>query len=238
MGAFDFAMGTLSSLSSAFSLPKGAGKNTVSLNGLSITVADNTRRAFSEFTTGMRMLHKHSIHHSYDVASIARQNLKLLHTNLTADPQYRHTVAKIRSGALKSSQKVYLPLFGDDEISSGLLYLPAGHSVVPPMAGANVRLDQNGLFPPPGSVASDNDDGYQLYLGLVGSTYIDSAPRTHMKSPGRIAVSTKQNTFESSPICVKRGDAYIEEPLYHKVHRLFTDRESGLLLSLHINTHH
>lgn len=222
MGAFDFAMGTLSFLSSAFSSPKRAGKNVPKLNELSITLDDNARRAISEFTTGMRMLHKHSSSHGFNIATVARQNLKLLHTNLSASNEYRKAISMIRFGKVSSHHWTWVPLSNDDEIASGLLYLPDGHTVAPYTSGANVAIHQNELHLP-FSTNNNSDIGYQLYLGLVGNTHIE------YKEPITI-------TSGSTTTLLKRGDTFSEEPPYIKLQRLTSGREPSLLLNVHIKT--
>ncbi|KPJ97043.1 MAG: hypothetical protein AMJ55_00580 [Gammaproteobacteria bacterium SG8_15] len=225
MGAFNFAMGTLSSLSSAISLPKGPGKNAVNLNELSITLDDNAQRAFTEFTTGMRMLHKHSTRHGFNLASIARQNLKLLHTNLGASQAYRKTIQKIRSGMVSSNHWAWLPLAENDGITCGLLYVPAGHTVAPHTAGANVTIHQNELHSP-FAAAENYDIGYQLYLGLIGSTHIECTQPNRRVTPA----------IEHSKSLLKRGDTFMEEPLYSQIRRLSAGREASLLLNVYIKT--
>ncbi|HEY5603228.1 MAG TPA: hypothetical protein VIM41_08980 [Gammaproteobacteria bacterium] len=232
MGAFDFAMGRLSSLSSAFSLPKGSGKNPVKVNNLSIALSDNALRAFTEFTIGMRMLHKHSIHHGFSVANITRQNLKLLHTNLNATPAYRETIAKIRSRAVTSNHWAWLPLLANKEINAGLLYLPAGHSVTPFTAGANVTLYQKGLHTP-FPAAGSGSAGSQLYLGLTGETYIECVPPATALAPSGLAFSAFNKKIEATS-CIKRGDTFVEDPALHKVHRLISTHEPCLLLNVHM----
>ena len=222
MGAFNFTMGTLSS---AFSLPKASGKNPVNLNELSITLDDNGQRAFTEFTTGMRMLHKHSTRHGFNLASIARQNLKLLHTNLGATQVYKKTIHKIRSGRVNSNHWAWLPLADNDGITCGLLYLPAGHTVAPHTAGANVTIHQNGLHSP-FAFAENYGAGYQLYLGLIGSTHIECGQQAKMVA----------STLDHSTSLLKRGDTFVEEPLYNTIRRLTADREPSLLLNVYIKT--
>jgi hypothetical protein len=225
MGAFNFAMGTLSSLSSAFSLPKGSGKNDVNLNELSIALDDNAQRAFTEFTTGMRMLHKHSTRHGFNLASIARQNLKLLHTNLGVSQVYRKTIQKIRSGRVSSNHWAWLPLAENDGITCALLYVPASHTVAPHTAGANVTIHQNELHSP--FVAAENYGiGYQLYLGLIGSTHIECGQQARMDAPA----------IDRAMSLLKRGDTFVEEPLYNTIRRLSADREPSLLLNVYIKT--
>ncbi|WP_455209061.1 hypothetical protein [Kaarinaea lacus] len=231
MGAFDFAMGTLSSLSSAFSLSKGTRKSTVNLNDLSIILDDNARRACSDFATGMRMLHKHSVHHSFSVDSISQQNLKLLHTNLKANRAYRNTIAKIRSRAVKSNHWAWLPLLQEIEINAGLLYLPTGHTVSPQTAGANVTIHKNELHTP-FATAAKTKVGYQLYLGLMGSTYIECIEPAAAVSRNELPIANSE--IASAPICVKRGDTFIEDPRQSCIRRLFSSKGPSLLLNVHL----
>lgn len=237
MGAFDFAIGTLSSLSSALSLPKGTGKHTVNLNDLSIALDDHSQRAFSEFATGMQMLHKHSIHHDFNVAAIARENLKLLHTNLSVNPLYRNTITRIRSGAVTSNHWAWLPLFNDDSINAGLLYLPAGHNVAPHTEGANITIHQSELRLPFKEGIKNKLD-HLLFLGLVGSSYINCGQQSHDTAPVKKAVSTSNNDFASASLCLKRGEAFVEEPPHRIVHRVFSHREPCLMLNVHLMLTH
>lgn len=233
MGAFDFAMGTLSSLSSALSLPKGTGKHVINLNDLSITLDEHSQRAFSEFATGMQMLHKHSIHHDFNVATIARQNLKLLNTNLSENPVYRNTIAKIRSGAVTSNHWAWLPLFNNDSVNAGLLYLPAGHAVAPHTEGANITIHQKELRVPFKECDKSKLD-HLLFLGLVGNSYINCAQQPRGPAPVKPAVSAANNDIESASLCIKRGEAFAEEPPHRIVHRVFSHREPCLLLNVHL----
>ncbi|MCI0507923.1 MAG: hypothetical protein L0Z73_17695 [Gammaproteobacteria bacterium] len=233
MGAFEFAMDTLSSISSAFSQPKGTAKNTFNLNDLSISLDDNATRAFSEFITGMRMLHKHSIHHGCSIAAITRQNLKLLQTNLNATKAYRNTIRRIRSNAVRSNHWAWLPLVNNEDINAGLLYLPTGHIVAPRTAGANVTIHQKELhipFPADGK----SNTGYQLYLGLMGKTCIEFSHPVTVDSEARSTVSTFNNDIESTPICIKRGGTFVEEPALRTVSRLYSTQEPCLLLNIHL----
>jgi len=229
MGAFDFAIGTLSSLSSALSL-QGVSKNTVNLNDLSITPDNHSLRAFSEFATGMQMLHKHSIHHDFDIATIAGQNLKLLHTNLNANANYRNTIARVRAGSVTSHNWAWLPLFTNEIINAGFLYLPAGHAVAPHTEGANVTIHQNELRSPFRENDKSKQD-QQLFLGLVGNSYINLFSQSNHLPPESTGPSS--HDLKSASLCLKRGDAYVEEPPQKSVHRVFSHRGPCLLLNVH-----
>ena len=233
MGAFDFAMGTLSSISSAFTSSKGGNEKTINLNDFRIELDNNAQRAFAEFSTGMQMLHKHSVHNSFNVVTITEQNLKLLHGNLKTNQAYKKTITQIRSRTVKSNHWAWLPLFSDTNISAGLIYLPAGHSVAPNTAGANVTIRQNTLHIP-FSQTEENSVGHQLYLGLMGNTSIEC------KGPGfNSSTSYKvvnKNTAEGKlcSVNIKRNDAFIEDPLHNKVQRLYSSQESCLILNVHL----
>ena len=228
MGAFDFAMGTLSALSSALSI-QGARKNTVNLNDLTINLDDQSQRAFSEFSTGMRMLHKHSIHHDFDMAAIARQNLKLLHTNLSANKNYRNTIAKVRSGSVTSHNWAWLPLYNNEIVNAGFLYLPAGHAVAPHTQGANVTIHQNELRLP--FRENDSQLDHQLFLGLVGNTYINLLSQSSFSHP--VTTDVASLDLNSASLSLRRGGAYVEEPPHRIVHRVFSHRDPCLLLNVH-----
>ena len=78
MGAFNFAMGTLSSISSVFVSSKGGRKNTINLNDFRIELDSNAQRAFAEFSTGMQMLHKHQNGSPLRLPKLSQKLLKKL----------------------------------------------------------------------------------------------------------------------------------------------------------------
>ena len=234
MGAFDFAMGTLSSISSAFASPKGAGKNTINLNDFRIELDSDAQRAFSEFSTGMQMLHKHSAHNSFNVVTVSEQNLKLLHSNLKTNQAYKKTITQIRSRAVESNHWAWLPLFSNQDISAGLIYLPAGHTVAPNTAGANVTIRQHTLHAP-FSHTENNNSGHQLYLGLMGNTAIECKLTAFPSSSSykTLNVGSAEQT-NSSSVTLKRNDAFIVDPIHKKVQRLYSSQEPCLILDVHL----
>ena len=234
MGAFDFAMGTLSSISSVFAYSKGAGKNTINLNDFRIELDSNAQRAFSEFSTGMQMLHKHSAHNSFNIVTISEQNLKLLHSNLKTNQAYKRTISQIRTRAVESNHWAWLPLFSNQDISAGLIYLPAGHTVAPNTAGANVTIHHNTLHAPFTS-AEKQTCGHQLYLGLMGSTTIECvSPAPTYSSSFRQTNTGSAAHNSSSSVTLKRNDAFIADPLHKTVERVYSGQEPCLILNVHL----
>jgi len=234
MGAFDFAMGTLSSISSVFASPKGAAKNTINLNDFRIELDNNAQRAFSEFSTGMQMLHKHSAHNSFNVVTVSEQNLKLLHINLKTNQAYNKTIKQIRSRAVESNHWAWLPLFSNQDISAGLIYLPAGHTVAPNTAGANVTIRQNSLHAP-FSHTENSYAGHQLYLGLMGITSIECIPPVPTNSSSyRTLKTVSVEQSGSLSVTIKRNDTFIENPLHKKVQRLYSSQEPCLILNVNL----
>ena len=230
MGAFNIAMETLSSISSAFVSPKGTGKVTINLNDFRIKLDHNGQRAFSEFSTGMQMLHKHSAHNSSNLATVSEQNLKLLHSNLKTHQAYKNIIAQIRSRAVESSHWAWLPLISNQDISAGLIYLPAGHTVAPNTAGANVTIRQNSLHTP-FTHTENNTDGHQLYLGLMGTTVIECKTLVSNYSFSYRSLSPDTtNQTETSSTSLKRNYAFIESPYHQKVQRISSDQEPCLLI--------
>ena len=233
MGAFDFAMGTLSSISSVFASPKGGGKNSINLNDFRIELDSNAQRAFAEFSTGMQMLHKHSVHNSFNVVTVTEQNLKLLHSNLKTNQAYKRTIAQIRSRSVESNHWAWLPLFSNQDISSGLIYLPAGHTVAPNTAGANVTIRQN-ILHTPFSHTEKSDSGHQLYLGLMGNTAIEYKPPTTTGSTYITRNISAAKQTGSLSVSLQRNDAFIEDPIHKKVQRLYSNQEPCLILNVHL----
>lgn len=233
MGAFNFAMGTLSSISSVFVSPKSGRKNTINLNDFRIELDSNAQRAFTEFSTGMQMLHKHSVHNSFNVVTITEQNLKLLHGNLKANQAYKKTISQIRSRSVESNHWAWLPLFSNQDISAGLIYLPAGHTVAPNTAGANVTIRQNSLHAP-FSHTQTSDSGHQLYLGLMGNTAIECQSPTFTGSSYSTRKLGTAKQSGSSSVTLKRNDAFIENPIHKKVQRLYSGQEPCLILNIHL----
>ncbi|WP_455201958.1 hypothetical protein [Kaarinaea lacus] len=234
MGAFTFAMGTLSSISSVFVSSKSGRKNAINLNDFRIELDSNAQRAFAEFSTGMQMLYKHSVHNSFNVATVTEQNLKLLHSNLKSNQAYKKTISQIRSRSVESNHWAWLPLFSDQDISAGLIYLPAGHTVAPNTAGANVTIRQNTLHTP-FSHTQVNESGHQLYLGLMGNTAIECQSPTF--SSATYGTTRNYGTAKQSgslSVTLKRNDAFIENPLHKKVQRLCSGQEPSLILNVHL----
>ena len=127
MGALSFAMDTLATLSSVLAPTKG-NRNYLDLSSLEFTLDDIAQRAFDEFATGMKMLHKHGARNACDISAITQQNIKLLHSNLKASPNYRNTLSLIHGSAGVMMHRTWLPLLDNHDLSAGLLYLAPGNS--------------------------------------------------------------------------------------------------------------
>jgi len=225
MGALNFAMDTLASLTSALAPPKSIRKG-LNLDSLAIKLDDSTRRVVDEFNTGMRMLHKHSVHNTCDVLAITRQNMKLLHTNLKADSTYRRTISLIRSNLDSLTHWSWIPLLENKDLNAGLLYLAPGNSVSPNRRGANISILYNTL----NEEGSNHDEqatiATQLYLNVFGKTRISCCNASLNDSTVTLA--------QSSTRILKPGEAFAENPVQTQVERLVTEKEASLLLGIRL----
>ena len=141
MGALSFAMDTLATLSSVLAPTKG-NRNYLDLSSLEFTLDDIAQRAFDEFATGMKMLHKHGARNACDISAITQQNIKLLHSNLKASPNYRNTLSLIHGSAGVMMHRTWLPLLDNHDLSAGLLYLAPGNSSSPSNQDTNTIMGQ------------------------------------------------------------------------------------------------
>ncbi len=238
MGAFDFAMDSLSSLASAFALPRGPGRNKINLNNYQLELDDSAKRVFAEFSIGMKMLYKHSVHNRFNLRSITEQNLKLLHNNLKSIQSYKKTINQIRSRSVESNHWAWIPLFNDQDINAGLLYLPAGHMVTPNIAGANVTIHQKSLHTPfTGAESSQN--GHQLYLGLMGAASIECMPASSTGKGFRYN-SRNVKTANQQPLItvnIRRDETFITDPVHSNVHCVSTSQAACLVLNVQFTPH-
>lgn len=229
MSAFSITLDTLSSISSAFSKSrKGDKPKDDGINGLSLTLSEASLRSFNEFATGMRMLHKYSSHISSNVQEITRQNLKLLHSNLKADAQYRKTISQIRTGKLHAPQWAWIPLLSNNELDAGLLYIPGGQSVAPQKPGANLTIRDNALHAPFARVASQHTH-CQLYLNLAGNPVVEHRnPVTAQLAPA----FAKNTPIES--LCLRNSDSFAGQSGINDVHRIGAPQHTCLLLNINL----
>lgn len=231
MGAFGITIDTLSSISSAFGKPKRGGKQKIDgLSNLTISLGDASLRSFKEFFTGMLMLHKYSSHNSSDVQEITRQNLKLLHTNLKSDAEYRKIFNKIRSRAISSPQWAWIPLLCNAELDAGLLYIPAGQSVAPQKPGANLTIRDNSLHAPFARVTGQ-DTNRQLYLSLVGNPIVEYH-NPAVRQPGLKVRKTGSHPVETR--CLRNSESFNGESGHDEAQLIYANQEDCLLLNVNL----
>lgn len=223
MGAFSFTMDRLSTLSSVIGLPKNTGRDSLNLSQFEITLDDNAQRAFAEFNTGMKMLRKHGVRNGCDIQHIARQNIKLLHTNLKSCQAYRSGISRIRSYAINNQQWAWIPLFQNGDVNAGLLYLSAGTHVVVNKQTASITLRQQVLHSPFRQNSAQHETT-QLFLSLMGKTEIHSQTGHHVP-----------HTTPRTDI-LKNGEAFAESPERFKIHDLHTGGHASLLLNVQLYT--
>lgn len=169
MGAFSFAADTIASLSAAFASKQSSPLVQVNLNNLNLELDENAHRIFREFSTGMKMLFTHGRRNPCNVSHISQQNLKLLHTNLKANPSYQCSLERIKQNSSATDNWAWLPMLSNEQISAGMLFLPTNGSISPNKSGFNLTIHQDELQAP---FANNLDYGQvnQLYLSVEGCT--------------------------------------------------------------------
>ena len=207
MGALSFAMDTLATLSSVLAPTKG-NRNYLDLSSLEFTLDDIAQRAFDEFATGMKMLHKHGARNACDISAITQQNIKLLHSNLKASPNYRNTLSLIHGSAGVMMHRTWLPLLDNHDLSAGLLYLAPGNSSSPSNQDTNTMIHQDTLH-------GLETNATQIYFSIMGQTQI------HFRTT---SLDSRTNT-----ITLKKGGAFAEDPLRFTVDQLISQKETLLL---------
>ena len=231
MGAFGITIDTLSSISSAFGKPKKGGKQkSDGLSGLAINLGDASLRSFKEFSTGMLMLHKYSSHNSSNVQEITRQNLKLLHTNLKSDAEYRKVVNSIRSRTTASPQWAWIPLLCNADLDAGLLYIPLGQSVAPQKPGANLTIRDNSLHAPFARIASQNTSR-QLYLSLAGNPIVEYRnPAVPQLGPKFL----KTSSHPEETRCLRNSESFTGESGHDEIQLIYANQKDCLLLNINL----
>jgi hypothetical protein len=230
MGAFGTTIDTLSSLSSAFSKATRNDRHADNLRNLVIQLDDTAQRAFKEFATGMRMLHKHSSHNSFNVYDISGQNLRLLNANLKTNADYRKTVRRIRSQAIASPQWCRIELFANDELDAGLLYLPAGQSLTMGDQSPALTVRDNALHTP-FAPAGEPANSHRLYLNLAGKPIFEYRKPLSIHTSNRY-MRTSTQVPESR--CLRSKEAFAEEQGCYEVQRINADQETCLLLNVNL----
>ncbi|MGD8567083.1 MAG: hypothetical protein PVJ39_03180 [Gammaproteobacteria bacterium] len=222
-------MDTLSALSSAFTKATRHDRQADSLRNLVIDLDDTAQRAFNEFATGMRMLHKHSSHNSFNVFEISSQNLKLLNANLKTNADYRKTVSRIRSRAIASPQWCRIELLANDALDAGLLYIPAGQSLIMGDQGA-LTIRDNALHAP-FALSGEPVHNRRLYLNLAGKPIFEYQKPISIHTMNRyIRTSTQQ----SESRCLRHKEAFTEEQGRYEVQRINAGQETCLLLNINL----
>jgi len=213
MGAFSFAADTLATLSSAFS-PKNALVARANVSKLSITLDENAQRIFTEFSTGMKMLHLHGSRNPCNTTKITNQNLKLLHTNLKSNKSYRKAISDIRNNAVDTEHWAWLPLISNADIEANMLFLPAGTSISSLVTGQNGVLQQQA----PESHLDASTQKHH-YVSLLGYTEFDIS---------------RQN--RTSSILLRSGDVFAETNEEVRVKHLRAMKGNSLILNIHLPT--
>ncbi|MGD8571364.1 MAG: hypothetical protein PVH98_02840 [Gammaproteobacteria bacterium] len=224
-------MDSLSSLSNAFG--KAAKTNTTidqGLQGLDIQLDDTGLRAFKEFTSGMRMLHRHSRHNSINVLKITSQNLRLLNTNLKASTNYRKALARITSRRFNSANWCWISLLTNDELNAGLLYIPAGHSVTPGHRELALAMRNNADHTP---LTPDANSGlrHRLYLNLAGKPIFEYRQPMAIQYTNRYIHLPVQTTDSCT---LRTKEAFSEQPGDQEVQQISTTQDPSLLLTIHL----
>lgn len=216
MGAFSFAVDTLSSLSSAFASKKPEPLASVSLSKLTLELDDQAQRLFEEFSTGMKMLYRHGSRNPCNVTHISQQNAKLLHTNLKANPSFKSSLARIKESASVTDQWAWLPLVSNQDIDAGFLFLPSNTSLSPNKSGGSLTMHQNKLQAP----FSKNPFNSHLYLTLEGCPEVE----------------VQQSFSTSSIILLKPGDCYATTCASSNVNQIRATQKHSLILSIQLST--
>lgn len=217
MGALSFAADTLASLSAAFA-SKNPPPGLVNLTRLTLELDEQAHRLFGEFSTGMKMLYQHGNRNPCNVTQISQQNLKLLHTNLKANPSFRMLMARVRENSHATDNWAWLPLLSTEQISAGILFLPSDSSISPNSSGTNLTMHQSELQAP---FANNLGSAHvrQHYLGLEGNTEIN----------------LRQN-YESSNILLKHGESIATVNASANVNRISALQGNSLILSIQLST--
>jgi len=215
MGTFSIAMDRLSNFTSAIAVSRHRPKAGIDLSTFEILLDDNAKRAFAEFNTGMKMLHKHGLHNDCNIQDISRQNLKLLHSNLKESKNYRAGINYLTSSSIESPQWSWIPLLEKPDIRAGLLYLVAGKSVAFKNASTAITLRHSNLVAP-----FAQPDHTQLYLNLMGRTQIEC-----------MGTESQLTTMQ----ILKKGFAIADNNAGCVVHRLSAGRDASLLLNVQLN---
>ena len=184
MGALSFAADTLASFSSGFS-HKNVALARINLANLNLDLDSDAHRILREFSTGMKMLYKYGSHNPCNISSITRQNLKLLHTNLKANPSFRKSITAIKFNASDSQPATWMPLVNDENIGASILYLPAEAGISLNSANSTSTPD---LSQDISSAPSVQDrlsyNVKQLYLALLGNVQIEMTQQN--KATGKL----------------------------------------------------
>lgn len=231
MGAFGTTIDTLSSLSSVFSKTARNDRHADSLRNLVIHLDDTAQRAFKEFASGMRMLHKHSSHNSFNVYDISGQNLRLLNANLKNNADYRKTIRRIRSQAIASPQWCRTELLANEELDAGLLYIPAGQSLMMGDQGAAALTIRDNELHAPFAPAGEPVHSHRLYLNLAGKPIFEYRKPLSIHTTNRY-MRTSTQVPESR--CLRLKQAFAEERGRYQVQRINAGEETCLLLNVNL----
>jgi len=209
-------MDRLSHFTSALTISKRQPKVGLDLTTFEISLDENAKRAFAEFNTGMKMLHKHGLHNDCNIQDISRQNLKLLHGNLKRSENYRNGIRYLSAKNIASPQWSWIPLIERTDIRAGLLYLAAGKSVTFKNPGSAITLRYSNLITP-----FAQQDRTQLYLNILGTTQIECMNEESQQS--------------TTLLQLQKGHAIAESNKGSIVHRLSANRSASLLLNVQLN---
>lgn len=217
MGALSFAVDTLASLSAAFA-SKNPPLGQVDLTNLTVELDNQAQRIFNEFSTGMKMLYQHGARNPCNVSLISQQNLKLLHTNLKANSSFRRSLANIKQSSTVTDHWTWLPLLSNDNISAGILFLPANSNVSPNKSGFTLTMHQSELQSP---FTNNINNGHSKlhYLALEGNTEFSF-----------------QNNHTDSNVLLKYGESIATVDHSTSVHRISALQGPSLLLSIQLAT--
>ena len=213
MGAFSFAVDTLTSLSSAFASKNHASSPQAQLPNLVLEMDDQANRLFNEFSTGMKMLYKHGSRNPCNISVISQKNAKLLYTNLKANACFRATLAQINKSASVTDQWAWLPLTTNESISAGILFLPPNSTLSPNKAGASLTIHQSELHAP----FSNHSCNKHIYLALEGCPELDI-----------------QYDFSKSTLSLKPGDSFSTDFTSSSIDQIRASQEYSLMLGIQL----
>ncbi|NOZ54199.1 MAG: hypothetical protein GXP08_13900 [Gammaproteobacteria bacterium] len=235
------------SMTSGLVIPHNASKQTVIDERLAYPTFKSTsavEQTIKEFTFGMHLLQHYIARTNIEIETIAADNLRLLHSNLKRQSNYKRLLTHSKSNRAKTLDWYWTPLVSNHELTVGLLCMNKDNAIYPNHFYGEINHDKTNCSPAnifshslhsAFSNHEKNDGSYRLLLAVSGGLVIKSVEETYHDNQNRGAAAMMKAKPDRKILMaeLKKGDAFIEKNTEKNIENNCAGQHHTYINSLH-----